>query len=63
MRNQKIVLLLLLLIIGFIDIILLIIATVSVLWIYYPILGIFNTISLDIFVYFLGIVELKSSKK
>ena len=63
MRNQKIVLLLLLLIIGFIDIILLIIAPVSGLWIYYPILGIFNSISLGIFVYFLGIIELKSSKK
>ena len=62
-RNQRIFLLLLLIIIGFIDIILLIIATVSGLWIYYLILGIFTSISLGTFCIVLGIIEWKSSKK
>ena len=63
MRNQKIFLLLFLIIIGLIDIILLIIALVSGLWIYFPILGIYNSISLGTFVIVIGIIDLKSSKK
>ncbi|MFX0049601.1 MAG: hypothetical protein ACFE8G_15820 [Candidatus Hermodarchaeota archaeon] len=62
-RNQKIILILLLVIIGFIDILLLIVATVSGLWIYSPILGIFNSISLGIYAIILGAIESKSLKK
>ena len=62
-RNQRIFLLLHLIIIGCIDIILLIIAMVSGLWIYYPILGIYNSISLATFAISLVIIESKSSKK
>ncbi|MFX0106168.1 MAG: hypothetical protein ACFE75_11845 [Candidatus Hodarchaeota archaeon] len=62
-RNQKIFLLLLLIIIGFIDIILLIISMVSGLMLYGFILGIYNSISLATFCIILSIIELKSSKK
>lgn len=61
-RNQRIFLLLLLLIIGFIDILLLIIATISGLTIYGFILGIFNSISLATFAIIAVIIESKSSK-
>ena len=61
-RNQRIFLFLFLIFIWFIDFILLIIAAVSGLWIYYPILGIYNSISLATFVMFLVIIGSKSSK-
>lgn len=61
-RNQRIFLLLLLVIIGFIDIFLLIIATISGLTIYGFILGIFNSISLAMFAIIAVIIESKSSK-
>jgi hypothetical protein len=62
-RNQRIFLLFLLIIFGFIDIILFLIATVSGLTIHYAILGIYNSISLGTFCIVVGIIESKSSKK
>lgn len=60
-RNQKLFLLLLLIIIGLIDIIILIIAMFLGLMIYGFILGITNSIYLGIFAIILGIIESKSS--
>ena len=61
-RNQKIFILIFLLIIGFIDIILLIFAMISGLTTYGFILGIFNSISLATFAIVIVIIGLKSSK-
>jgi len=61
-RKQRILLVLFLLIIGFIDLILLFIAHFSDLWIYYPILGICNSIGFFILIIIWIFIELKSSK-
>lgn len=61
-RNQRIFLLLFLLIIGFIDFILFIIVMISGIMIYGFILGIYNSISLGTFVIIIVIIESKSSK-
>lgn len=62
-RSQKIFLILFLIIVGVIDVILIIIAIVSGLWIYYPIIGIFTCISLAAFSSIISVIELRISKK